>query len=147
MCLKQMKQDSTVNQLNPEALQSIGRVREALHNALDRIAELDGVLNMITSNQTVNPPKMIKMKFSHSPDFRSVYTGGKQYSFTTAQAACIQVLYEQCKSKTPEISGAYILETINYCSQRLSDLFKGHPAWGILIVSGNTRGTYRLNIT
>ena len=138
-----MKQDSTINQLNPETLQSIGRLREALRDVLDKIAELDGVLNTIAANQTAQP----ETAFAHSPDFRSVLTGGKQYSFTTAQAACIQILYEQWKKNTPGISGQYILLTIGYDSQRLSDLFKKHPAWGQLIISGNTRGTYRLNIS
>ena len=38
--------------------------------------------------------------FSHSPDFRSIYYKSTKYSLTTAQASCVQILYEQWKNKT-----------------------------------------------
>lgn len=81
---------------------------------------------------------------SHSNDFRSVHWFGVQYSFTASQAAVVKLLWEADENDTPEMSQQAILEEIGSDCQRLSDLFKRHAAWGVMIVQGETAGSYRL---
>jgi hypothetical protein len=85
-------------------------------------------------------------QFRHSEDFRSVYWFGSDHTFTPTQAACVRVLWQAWENGTPEIGQATILEhpAVDSESSRLSDLFKGHPAWKTMIVTGTTAGTYRL---
>jgi hypothetical protein len=82
----------------------------------------------------------------HSADFRDVHWYGAVYYFTPTQAACVKVLWEEWERGTPELGQETILEhpTVEAESKRLSDVFKGHDAWGKLIVPGHTAGAYRL---
>jgi hypothetical protein len=82
----------------------------------------------------------------HSKDFRSVHWYGCDYSFSPTQAACVKVLWEAWENGTPELGQATILEhpEVEAESERLIDVFKGHPAWGKMIVKGRTAGAYRL---
>ena len=43
----------------------------------------------------------------HSPDFRSVEWFGTSYTFSTSQAACVEVLWENWDRRTPEVGGPY----------------------------------------
>jgi hypothetical protein len=56
------------------------------------------------------------------------------------------VLWEAWENGTPELGQETILEhpEVEAESKRLVDVFKGHPAWGKMIVTGHTAGTYRL---
>jgi hypothetical protein len=82
----------------------------------------------------------------HSIDFRSVHWFGADHTFSATQAACVQVLWEAWENGTPEVGQATILEhpEVEAESKRLVDVFKGHPAWGTMIVKGRTAGAYRL---
>ena len=82
----------------------------------------------------------------HSKDFRSVHWYGDGYSFTPTQAHCIKVLWEAWENGTPDVGQETILEhpEVEAESRRLADVFKGHPAWGKMIVKGGTAGAYRL---
>lgn len=88
----------------------------------------------------------------HSPDFRSVFWFGERYSFTGNQAKCVRILWEAWENETPDVSGAFILEELDIqdSSGRLDQVFRNpggkgyHPAWGTMIVPGQTKGTYRL---
>lgn len=93
-------------------------------------------------------------KFSHSPDFRSVNWDGKKLSFTSRQAIVVQILHDAWKKDVPEIGQGRILEDLGAMPRtrigdgklpkRLRDLFRGHKAWNTLIISGQTRASYRL---
>jgi hypothetical protein len=82
----------------------------------------------------------------HSLDYRSVRWCGTDYTFTSVQAACVKLLWEAWENGTPELGQATILEHeyVGSESSRLVDLFKKHPAWQTMIVSGTTSGSYRL---
>ncbi len=80
----------------------------------------------------------------HSADFRWVHWYGTDYTFTKTQAACVKVLWEEMENGTPELDQQTILSAVDSESQRLVDLFKGHPAWKTLIVAGTTTGAFRL---
>jgi hypothetical protein len=81
----------------------------------------------------------------HSPDFRSVYWFGQEYSFTANQAACVRLLWEAWENGTPELSGPKILEEADIDQDRLSAVFRDHPAWKTMIRPGHTKGAYRLS--
>lgn len=82
----------------------------------------------------------------YSEGFRSVHWYGTDFTFTDTQGACVAMLWVAWKNGTPEIGQGSILEapTVEAESKRLADVFKAHPAWGKMIVPGNTRGAYRL---
>lgn len=80
----------------------------------------------------------------HSPDFRSVQWFGTSYTFTPGQAAVVKILWEAWENGTPEVGGDYLVENAGLQSSRLSDLFRGHPAWDKMLVQGGERGVYRL---
>ena len=85
-------------------------------------------------------------------DCRSMCWGTQEYTFTDKQAAAVRVLFEARQSNVPHLSQLTILDRANSTTieasdgtnpPRLRDLFRGHPAWGAVIVS-SSRGTYRL---
>jgi hypothetical protein len=82
----------------------------------------------------------------HSPDFRSVNWFGVSYAFTPLQAACVRVLWEAWENGTPEVSGERLLESsdTDRDTKRIDTVFQNHPAWKTVIVSGTTKGSYRL---
>jgi len=84
--------------------------------------------------------------FRHSPDFHSVNYNSDLYNFTSGQAACVKILYECWQNDTPEVGQAYLLEASGAESKKLSDIFKNHQAWGKLIIRGERKGNFRLDI-
>jgi hypothetical protein len=80
----------------------------------------------------------------HSSDFRSVFWFGCMYYFTPDQAACVRVLWRDWENGTPEVGQDTLKEKAGYKSKRPVDFFKDNDAWGAMIVSGTTRGTFRL---
>jgi hypothetical protein len=70
--------------------------------------------------------------FFFSPGFRSAIVGDQEYSFSDKQALAIEALYEAWHGGNPrlhqnEIKGAA------HTSQRVGQLFSGHPAYNVLI--------------
>ena len=82
---------------------------------------------------------------AHSDDFRSVRWYGTTYALTGSQAQVVKLLWQAWENGTPDVSGAALLEAADASSERLRDLFPRHAGWGTMIVSGGTRGTYRLS--
>lgn len=58
----------------------------------------------------------------------------------------MRVLYEAHAKGIPHLGGDYILAEAECESRCLSDVFKGSSAWGTLVVPGDRKGTYTLNI-
>ena len=82
----------------------------------------------------------------HSPDFRSVRWCGAEYYFTGNQAACVRELWKAKDKGTPDVGDAYLLETAEAADKTtVKQIFRDHPAWGIMIVQGKTKGTHRLD--
>ena len=86
---------------------------------------------------------------AHSPDFASVVWAGSKYTFTPMQAAVVKALWDAAGEGTPDLFGAYLLVEVEsqMRSNHLAPLFQGNPAWGTMIVRGERRGTYRLNVS
>lgn len=81
---------------------------------------------------------------SHSPDFRSIIWFGKSFTFTSNQAACVKILWENYERGTPDVSGATLLEAADIQQDRFDKVFRDNNAWRTVIVSGKRKGTYRL---
>ena len=81
-----------------------------------------------------------------APDGRSVNLRGEIIGLTTAQASIFDVLYDAWKNETPELSEIYILDTLGYEGGRVQDFFKRHHNWKKLIVKGQCKDFFRLNI-
>lgn len=83
-------------------------------------------------------------RYSHSADFRSVHWFGVDYTFSPTQAAVVRQLWEAWEDGTPELGAATLLEAAGSVCDRLPPLFQGNPAWGVMLVKGEGKGTYRL---
>jgi hypothetical protein len=86
--------------------------------------------------------------FEYAEDFRSVVLRGVAYSLTPRQAQVIELLFGVRGTGMPELSQEYILDRIGSKSLRLTlrDVFRKSPAWKTLVVPGDRRGMYRLNL-
>jgi hypothetical protein len=82
----------------------------------------------------------------HGDGFRSMHWFGTSYSFTVNQAPVVKLLYEHWEAGTPDVGDENLLLAVDPEAPpaRLSTLFRDHPAWGEMIVSGGTKGTHRL---
>lgn len=81
----------------------------------------------------------------HSADFASVNWYGTPYTFTTNQAACVRVLWDAWKNKTPVLGGLTIIDAagVDRSDERLDLVFRDNPAWGTMIFSPS-KGRYCL---
>lgn len=85
-----------------------------------------------------------RVKAVHSPDYRVFDSGdGASYQFGPTQAAAVRVLHEAWVAGQPVLSQEAVLEAADSDSSRLADVFRRHPAWGVLIVPAGG-GMYRL---
>ncbi len=73
---------------------------------------------------------------------------GADYDFTAKQAMAVSEWWAAWENKTPFIRDETVIMEIGLNakdkSRALFDLFKGHPAWGTMIVQGRPRGTHGL---
>ena len=91
--------------------------------------------------------KLLRLRCSHSEDFREVRWHGAEYTFNAAQAKCVQSLWNAWEQDGPPTSQSVLgdlLETTSH-SFRLRDTFKPrggaqHPAWGTMIVGSGAQG-------
>lgn len=81
----------------------------------------------------------------HSADFSCVDWFGTSYAFTATQAAIVTLLWGAWEDCVPDLRDAFLLEKAD-CGDtvRLRDVFRNHPAWGTMIVSGKKDGIRRL---
>ncbi len=90
-------------------------------------------------------------EFAYTPCFRSVRLDDQQWTLTANQAEVIRTLYIAWINGTPDVSSAYLLESLGdqgFAFSKLKDVFKHDPEiWRILAMPGRKRGTVRLNLT
>lgn len=78
----------------------------------------------------------------HSEDFRSVWWFGESFEFTGNQALVVKKLWEAWLNKTPVLSAATLNDALD-SESRMSVVFRGHPAFGTMIVKSG-KDSYRL---
>ena len=77
-----------------------------------------------------------------SSGFRSAVVGDQKYEFTKKQAEVVEVLFEAFESGLHKMHQDEVMGRVD-SSQRIGQLFQGHPAYGALIV-GDSHGYYWL---
>lgn len=84
----------------------------------------------------------------HGPGFSSVVWDGARYSFTSAQAAVVELLWEASQYDCPEVRTERLMEAAGSAGRRLDNVFRtngvANPAWGVMIVPGEAKGTFQL---
>ena len=80
-----------------------------------------------------------------SPDFGTVQRGQDTFTFTGNPRAVIRHMIEAYNCKPRTFTSRELLEACESTSQFISNVFKGHPAWGKMVapVTGN-KGIYEL---
>ena len=81
---------------------------------------------------------------SHGPDFASVTWNGVRYGFSPTQRAVVRQLWDAWESGNPDVGQETLLAGAESESDSVADLFRRHPAWGVAIVVGDAKGTFRL---
>jgi hypothetical protein len=79
-----------------------------------------------------------------SPDFAAVSWQGRLFCFSRKQRVVVGQLFQAREKGYHFVSQDHLLKAADSDCHRLRDLFRGHPAWGDLIVSEG-RGLYRLS--
>lgn len=95
---------------------------------------------------TVSPGGAADHDFRHSDDYASVSVHGRHFSFTQPQAKAISILHEAYTKGLPDVQQRRILSELDSYAASLRDVFKRSGAWQTLVVAGERRGTYRLNL-
>ena len=80
----------------------------------------------------------------HGSDFAAILWFGKRYSFTVSQGAVVKALWEAWELGIYDVRQETLLLAADSESGRLLDIFRDHDSWGVLIVPGTARGTFRL---
>lgn len=84
--------------------------------------------------------------FVHSPCYTSVRWNGEEFHFSPNQASVIRLLHESYQQGVGEMSQHLLLTEIESKSRRLRDVLRRSGAWGTLVVHGERKGTFRLNM-
>lgn len=123
--------------LNDELGYAVRSVEAALlMHGYDRVKLVGANLaHAATGSDAAEPSPPLEANAAHSTDFRSVRWFGERFTFTTTQAACIRILWQNWEQGTPVISELTVLDSAGATCDRLRDVFnKGkHPAWGTLV--------------
>lgn len=80
----------------------------------------------------------------HSEDFTTLVWRGETFHFSKAQSRVIARLWQAWINGTPSVSTSMLLEVAGSSGTRLRDVFKGHPAWGTVIVKDGARGSVQM---
>lgn len=80
----------------------------------------------------------------HSLDFRSVHWYGLDLSNNPQQAAAFAILWDAAANGTHDVGGDAVCVQIGADGRRLDHIFRGHPAWGTVVIKGASRGSFRL---
>ncbi len=69
----------------------------------------------------------------HSEDFSEVYWFGKPFYFTPIKSRVIAALWQAWQNGTPVLSSRFLANAAACETQKLSDIFKDDPAWGLMV--------------
>lgn len=93
-------------------------------------------------------PGLLPARPTHSPDFASVNWHGAVYTFSPKQRSVVAALWRAMDDGHHWVGQDALLELAESDCGRVRDLFRGHPAWGAMVVSAadgdGPPGAYRL---
>ncbi len=100
-----------------------------------------------TKNTQNSPPRnQRRREFRTSDDYRTICFNGKSHQLTRNQSVIVRLLHAAHRRGTPAVGQETLLKAIEAETSRVRDSFKKSPLWGTLVVPGERRGTYRLNL-
>ncbi len=153
--------ESSADELNRQRTELFGKIK-ALHDAFQAngkkwsdpvqapdweavTQQYDAVMDKLEAMRD-RQPKQPANDCEHSDDFRSLCWFGERYSFTTKQAPAVRLLWENWEKGTPDVGDETLLLAIDPDAPpaKLNTLFRDHPGWGTMIVSGGSKGAHRL---
>ena len=105
-----------------------------------------GQATPVTDSPPISETSSEAQEFQRSPDYASVTWGEQQYQFNKNQATCVRLLHEAWLEGTPYVLGHTLLSAIEG-AVKMSGVFRRHPAWKRLILMGDRKATYRLNLS
>lgn len=124
-----------------------GRVEVQLSVPIDPAADADAT-DSSTQAFPSGPPAAEPGTATHSPGFACVNWYGVVYSFSFKQRLVVAALWQARDEGHPWLTQETLAEAAESDCSRIRDLFRRHPAWGTMIVSGIMRGgppgSYRL---
>lgn len=122
----------------------VARIKTEAYQASLLLSQTLSIHHPELINETL--PKIISRlsPARHSPDFRSVRWFGKNYAFSPAQALIVEALWNSWRNGTPRMGTRTLLRAANMVSDKISDLFKEHAAWGEAICTDG-KGNYWLS--
>jgi hypothetical protein len=94
--------------------------------------ELDQTAILAALRGPSRPPKGGGLGFCFSPSFRSCVYGNQQFRFSDKQALAVEALYEAWNDGLPGLHQDELKNRV-HTNQRMTQLFYGNPAYGILI--------------
>jgi hypothetical protein len=84
-----------------------------------------------------------------SPDYAAVVWRGQRYTFSRKQRRAVALLFQAKDDGYNYVSQEMLLDAAESDQLRLRELFRDHPCWGTMIVSGledgGRQGTYRIS--
>lgn len=85
---------------------------------------------------------------AHAKDFSSIKCPKGEFHFTPAQRPVIEVLWADWEQGGQGLGHGYLLEQHSRrgMTMRLRDVFKRNPAWGKIVVRGERKDVYRLEL-
>jgi len=112
----------------------------------DDLDEDEDLEDDLDDDDEISPPTDSVGMTTHGDDFRAVVWFDKRYSFTKNQAPAVKLLWEAWESGVLDVGDETLLMAVDHEAPRarLSTLFRGHRAWGKMIVQGETKGSHRL---
>jgi hypothetical protein len=84
--------------------------------------------------------------FTHSDDYLNITFHGQSYTLTENQAIIIKFLHEAYKQGSLVVHKDRLLTVVNSRTSEVRGFFRNSPLWNHLIIQGERRSTYRLNL-
>jgi hypothetical protein len=81
-----------------------------------------------------------------SDDYRSLRFHNKSYSLTRNQSQMAKILHAALLKGFPDVDKDKLLQAIENETSNVRDSWRGSPLWNKLVIQGDRRGTYRLNV-
>ena len=135
-----IKANRTIDGGAASRLTGHGKLR--LASMSESVGKKDGQAHPVPKPETSPEPR----EFDHSPDYSTVNWRGQQFHFTAMQSRVVSLLHEEFQRGRNDLRDAYTIEEIEAKVRTLKGLFKKSDAWDKLIVSGEHKGTHRLNL-
>jgi hypothetical protein len=85
-----------------------------------------------------------KRGVTYGEHYEWVQWGETRFEFTPKQRVIVKLLFGAWRDGERDVRQDALLDAADSDSQRLRDVFRGHPAWGVMVTQGASGGLYRV---